>query len=210
MVHFHTISLFPNVIEEYVSTSIIKKAKQKGHIDVTTYNPIDFLKGNERVDDRPYGGGPGMVLRPEPFLEAYKAAKGRSRDVVTIFFDPRGEPFTTKMAEKLKDRKNIILFCGHYEGIDHRVCEVTDAIRVSVGEVILTGGEIPALSIIDGVTRKIPGVLGNTESIEEHRIASSKSYTRPESIKWKNKKYSVPKTLLSGNHSDIEDWKKAS
>ena len=218
-IHFHIISLFPDSIEPYLQCSIVGKAragtgkandgKKTPPIEVSYYDPKDFTDDSYgRVDRRPYGGGPGMVLEPEAVLRAIQKAKGKKRPKI-IFFATDGEQFTEEMAQKLSKQKDIILICGRYEGIDARVQKIVKATPVTVGPYVLTGGELPAATVIDAVSRFVPGVLGKAESLERSRISSPEVYTRPEILKWKGKKYSVPKVLLSGNHAEIEAWKKS-
>ncbi|MFA5792186.1 MAG: tRNA (guanosine(37)-N1)-methyltransferase TrmD, partial [Candidatus Paceibacterota bacterium] len=164
------------------------------------------------VDDKPYGGGPGMVMRAEPLLKAVakvlSVAKGKSHKVLIINFIPSAEKFTTSYAKTiLKKYTDVILICGRYEGIDARVDKILKTKKLSIGDYVLTGGELPAMILLDCVSRQIPGVLGKYESLEEERISTSEVYTRPEILKYKNKNYKVPKILLSGNHRLIENWK---
>ena len=150
-----------------------------------------------------------MVLEPEAILKAVAKAQGK-RKAEIYFFDRSGEVFTNDTARTLvkKKTKDIILICGHYEGIDARVQKILKAKKISVGPYTLTGGELPAMLVIDAVSRQIPGVLGRFDSIEEERVSSSEVYTRPEVFIWKGKKYRVPKVLLSGHHAEIDKWKK--
>lgn len=209
--HFHFITLFPDMIRAYTDASILGRAQEKKKIKVDTYNPRDFSKDkHHKVDDRPYGGGPGMVLHAEPVLRAYQKAVGRKQKakIKTLIMSPRGKTFDTAMAQRLaKKYDHIVLISGRYEGIDARVKKVLKAEEVSVGDYVLTGGELPALTIADAVSRHIPGVLGKGESLEDTRVASGEMYTRPEVLEWKGKKYRVPKVLLGGNHKDIEGWR---
>ncbi len=193
-----------------------KGAKVKGKkISVSYYNPRDFSKDkNKKVDERPYGGGPGMVLQAEPILTAWQKAVGRKTvaletgKVKTLIMSPRGKVFTQEVAkEYAKKYEHLVLISGRYEGIDHRVQEILNAEEISVGDYILTGGELPALTIVDAVARQVPGVLGTFESLEDERVTSGKSYTRPEILKYKGKNYSVPEVLLNGNHAEIERWR---
>ena len=211
--HFHIITLFPQAFTSYLGESIIKRARLGRKIDVTFYNPRDFTEDKwDRVDRRPYGGGPGMVLEAESVARAVEKAigrKDRSR-VRVLFFDPGGEQFTTEVADGVaRTCRHVVLICGRYEGIDARVKEMVGAEPVSIGPYTLTGGELPAMIVLDCITRRLPGVLGNSESLEERRIASHDVYTRPEVIVWKRKRYVVPRVLLSGNHRDIDAWKSA-
>lgn len=206
---FHIITLFPEAFESYLASSIIGRAIREKRIRVKFYNPRDFTKDKwRRVDQRPYGGGPGMVLQAEPFVKAVQKATGKKKAEI-YFFDASGKQFTNADARKLaRQSKDIVFLCGHYEGVDARVQKILKAKKISVGPYTLTGGELPAMTVIDAVARQIPGVLGTFESVEEERVASSEVYTRPEVLKWKGKSYRVPKVLMSGNHKDIEAWKK--
>ena len=223
--HFHVITLFPEVCEAYTNASILgraqktekgKGAKHRGKkIEVTYYNLRDFSTDkHKKVDDRPYGGGPGMVMHAEPILRAWEKAVGKKRNptrIKTLIMAPRGKVFTTEMAKELAGNyDHVVLISGRYEGIDSRVKEILDADEVSVGDYVLTGGELPALTIIDTTARQIPGVLGKFESLEEGRVASHEIYTRPEIFEHKGKKYRVPKVLLSGNHAQMDAWKEGS
>ncbi len=220
--HFHVITLFPNLIEGYLADSIIARAIKEKKIKVSFYNPRDFAKPTKsqsknekpylRVDDRPYGGGPGMVMEPTPILKAVEKALKKIKNLKKskiVFFSPSGKEFNTHYAkESVKKYTDIVLICGRYEGVDARVKKILKAEEVSVGPFVLTGGEIPAMILIDSMSRQIEGVLGNFDSREEERVASSEVYTRPEVLEWKGKKYKVPKVLLSGNHKEIDEWRK--
>lgn len=204
---FSLISLFPESISSYIKTSIIGRAIEDNYIHIETYNPREFTKDkHKRIDRIPYGGGPGMVIEALPVIKTIEKAKGRKKSKI-IFLSPSGKQFTQKDARKLSKEKHLIFISGRYEGIDARVKEVFDVEEYSIGPYTLTGGELPALVMIDSIARHIPGVLGDTDSIEESRIASPDVYTRPEVFSHKGKKYSVPKVLLSGNHKEIEKWK---
>lgn len=163
---------------------------------------------HRKVDDKPYGGGPGMVMKAEPILRAWEKAVGRKRDqkkVKTLIMSPRGAAFSQARArEYAKKYDHLVLISGRYEGIDARVKRALNAEEVSVGEYILTGGELPALTIIDAVARHIPGVLGELDSLEDDRATTGETYTRPEVIVYRKKKFNVPKVFLSGNHKEIE------
>src|SRR5690606_12558456 len=141
-ISFNVITLFPESCQCYTDSSMIKRAQEDGLIEVDYYNPRDFTDNkHHRVDQKPYGGGPGMVIEAPSTLQAWKQAKGRKRSVKTIFFTPSGKPFDTKMAQELSKEKHLIFLCGHYEGIDQRVVDATDSIEISVGDFVLTGGE---------------------------------------------------------------------
>ncbi len=207
---FHIISLFPDVVASYVESSILGRALSVKILAFKYYNPREFTKDKwRRIDRRPYAGGPGMVIEAEPYLKAHAKAKGKkTRRVKTVFFATDGKQFTNTMArEWSKKYDDIIFLCGRYEGIDARAQKITRAEKISVGPFVLTGGEIPAMLLIDAISRQIPGVLGAFESVEEERVASPDVYTRPEVLRWKGKNYRVPKVLLSGDHKKIEAWK---
>jgi tRNA (guanine37-N1)-methyltransferase len=210
MTTFHIITIFPEMFDSYFNDSILKRAIKNGKIKIKFYNPRDFTKNKHRqVDDIPYGGGPGMIMKAEPILRAFKKAKGRKKKVKTIIFSPQGKEFTNRKAKLLqKNYKDIILILGRYEGLDARIKKITKGEELSVGPYILTGGELPAMILIDAVSRQIKGVLGNIESVEEKRESSRDIYTRPEVISHNGKKYKVPKVLLSGHHKNILEWKK--
>lgn len=222
MLTFHVISIFPEVVEHYVRESILGKAQDAGRIKVMTYNPMDYTtprtKGAlpQRVDARPYGGGPGMLLRAEPIIAAVGDAVGRKRNVGYIHFKPRAEQFSTDMASQMAQEsllskgavKDIVIICGRYEGVDSRIEEMFPGRVLSIGDYVLTGGEIPAMVVIDAVSRQLPGVLGDRESLEEGRVAAGKYYTRPETIVHKGTRYRIPEVLREGNHKAIEQWRK--
>lgn len=210
---FHIITIFPEAFDSYLKESIIGRAIEAKKIKVSFYNPISFCKPKERVDGRPYGGGPGMVLRPEVFIKSIEKAlkvisKNQKAKVKIINFSPSGKKFDTSYAKtSAKKYTDIILISGRYEGIDARVKKIFKAEDISIGDYVLTGGELPAMALLDCISRQIPGVLGTYESLEEERVSSSEVYTRPEILKYKNKNYKVPKVLLSGNHKAINEWK---
>lgn len=213
---FHVITIFPETFDSYIHESIIGRAIKNKLIEVKFYNPRDFIKAPKNnyrpVDDKPYGGGPGMVMRAEPIIKAIEAVvkKIRSKNIKIINFSPSGKKFTTGYAKSsVKKYTDIILISGRYEGIDARVKKIFKAEDISIGDYVLTGGELPAMVLIDSISRQIKGVLGKFESLEEERVSSSEVYTRPEVLKYKGKNYKVPKVLLSGNHKKIEEWKKA-
>jgi tRNA (guanine37-N1)-methyltransferase len=181
-------------------------------LKVSFYNPRDFADNkHDRIDRRPFGGGPGMVIQAEPVIRAIEKAvrQAHGKQVKIIFLSPSGKQFTNEYAKKVsKKYKNIIIVSGRYEGIDVRVKKIFKTEDISIGPFVLTGGELPAMLMIDTIARQVEGVLGNFDSVEEHRISSSEVYTRPEVFEYKGKKYSVPKILLSGHQAKIEEWKK--
>lgn len=212
--NFHIITLFPNAFDSYLGESILSRAIKDKKISVKFYNPRDFSDNKFRhIDRKPYSGGPGMVIEALPVIKATeKALKGINRKKNTkakiIFFSPSGIQFATSYAKNIaKKYTDIIMISGRYEGIDARVKKIFKTEDVSVGPYVLTGGELPAMILMDCVSRQIEGVLGNFNSLEESRISSSDVYTRPEILEYKGKKYKVPKVLLSGNHKEIEKWK---
>lgn len=223
--HFHVITLFPEMFDSYLNESILARARKEKKIKVTFINPRKFVTGKYRkvwpdgnvslqVDERPYGGGPGMVMRAEPVVKAIESVVKKIEDkrkVKIIFFSPSGKLFDTAYAKQVaKKYTDIIFISGRYEGIDARVKKIFKCDDISIGNYVLTGGELPAMVLIDSISRQVKGVLGKFESLEEERISSSEIYTRPEVFVYKNKKYKVPKVLLSGNHKDIDNWKKGS
>ena len=207
--HFHIITLFPKAFNSYLGESILKRAKEDKKIKVSFYNPRDFVKNRwKRVDRPPYGGGPGLVIEALPVVKAIEKARGR-RNAKIIFLSPQGRQFSNKYAqETAKKYKHIIIICGRYEGIDARVKKIFKTDEISAGPYVLTGGELPAMIIVDTVARQIPGVLGNLDSLEERRVSAPDVYTRPEVFMYKRKSYRVPKILLSGDRAKIEKWKK--
>ncbi len=213
--HFHIITLFPGAFDSYLNESIIARAIEDKKIKVEFYNPRDYSDDKwKRVDQKPYSGGPGMVIQALPTAKAIEKAltkikRNKKAKIKIIFFSPGGKQFTTTYAKNVaKKYTDIIFVCGRYEGIDARVKKIFKMEDISVGEFVLTGGELPAMIVLDCVSRQIEGVLGNFSSLEESRVSSHDVYTRPEVFEYKGKKYKVPKVLLSGNHAEIEKWKK--
>jgi tRNA (guanine37-N1)-methyltransferase len=206
--HFHVITLFPGAFDSYLGESILKRAIEDKKLKVSFYNPRDFTKDKwRRIDQKPYAGGPGMVIQAEPVIKAIAKAKGK-KNAKIIFLSPGGKQFTNEYAAKTaKKFKDVIIVCGRYEGIDARVRKVFKTDEISVGPFVLTGGELPAMMIIDAMSRQVEGVLGNFASVEESRVSSKDVYTRPEVFEYKGRKYRVPKVLLGGNHAKIEEWK---
>ena len=221
MITFHIITIFPEMFDSYINESILKRAQENKKIKIKFYKLREFVKGKHRkvwpdgnvsaqIDDKPYGGGPGMVLRAEPILAAVKKARGRKKNVKVIITAAGGTEFTNIKARNLatdSKTKDIIIICGRYEGIDSRVKKALRAEEISIGDYVLTGGELPAMVMMDAIARQVAGVLGKEESIEENRISSHEMYTRPESIKWNDRNYKVPDVLLSGDHKKIDAWR---
>ena len=208
--NFTFISLFPEIIRSALNESITKRAIEKSLISFETINPRDYLKPKERIDDKVYGGGPGMLLKSEPLMKAIDDATSkfdRSESKI-IYLSPKGKPFTQETAETLALEKNIIFICGRYEGIDQRIIDHYVDDEISIGDYVLSGGGLPALVVFDAITRNIEGVLGDDSSLEQESFSGGlleyPQYTRPEKMKLGD----VPKELLSGNHAVIEQWRK--
>lgn len=213
MIRFHLITLFPEACEAYLSASILGRARKNKKVAVDYQSPRDYVDNKwGKVDERPYGGGPGMVMTALPVVRAAKKALGRRKGkTAVVWFSPGAPAFTNKEADKLTKFDDVVLICGRYEGIDERAANIMKTFgtlkRYSVGEATYTGAEVPAMAIVDAVTRRLPGVLGKDESVEERRIASGAVYTRPETIVFDGKKHRVPKVLQSGNHAKIDSWR---
>lgn len=214
MTRFHLITLFPEACEAYLSASILGRARKNKKITVDYQTPRDFVDNKwGKVDESPYGGGPGMVMTALPVVRAIKKslARRKKEKTVIVWFSPSAKQFNNIEADKLLKYDDIVFVCGRYEGIDERAKvsakTLGKVVEYAVGEAVYTGGEVPALAMIDAMTRRIPGVLGKDESVEERRVASPAVYTRPEALTWEKKKLSVPKVLLTGDHKKIEEWK---
>jgi tRNA (guanine37-N1)-methyltransferase len=213
MLRFHLVTLFKEACEPYLSASILGRAQAAKKIQISYSNPRDFVENKwGKVDERPYGGGPGMVMTALPVVKAVKKTLARRKGkIALIWFVPGAQPFTNAEADKLIKFDDVVLICGRYEGIDDRAVKILKTFGTlktySVGEATLTGGEVPSLAIIDAVTRRLPGVLGKDESVEERRTAANEVYTRPETITWEGKQYKVPKVLQTGHHANIDTWK---
>ena len=205
---FDVLTLFPELIESHMDFSIMKRSSDEGIIEVVTHNPRDYtLDKHKKVDDTPYGGGAGMVLMPQPYVDCYEAVniKGNS---ITLMMTPQGEPFTDELSDELAKYEQIIILCGHYEGYDERIREIIKPREVSIGDFVLTGGELPALCIIDSVSRKIEGTLGKIESAHDDSFSDGlleyPQYTKPRNFRG----LEVPEVLLNGNHKLIEEYRK--
>ena len=206
---FHVITLFPEAFESYCASSILGRAQKDGHIKLDFINPRDFSEdAHKTADDRPFGGGPGMVLKAEPVLKAVDSVRGAGKKPKMVLFSPSGKQFTQADARAWAKRySDVVLISGHYEGIDERVRKILKAEEISVGPYTLTGGELPAMIVMDAVSRHVPGVLGKKESLEESH-GSYPVYTRPDIVSWEGKSYRVPSVLLSGDHTKIAEWRK--
>lgn len=209
---FTILTLFPKAFDSYLCESILRRAQEKKIISIDIIDIRKFTVDKyHTADDRPYGGGPGMVMKAEPILKAFNSIKKRDAKILMIITSAAGGEFTKTHATRFAKKYNHIIFvAGHYEGIDERVKKILKAKEISVGDYVLTGGELPAMVIIDAISRHIPGVLGRAESLEENRFGVGvPMYTRPEVLRYKGKKYPVPKELLTGDHAKIAEWRNA-
>lgn len=211
---FDILTIFPAMFESYFSESIIKRASERGLLDIRAHDLRQWSSDrHNKVDDKPYGGGPGMVMKVEPFFKALKELKPGKKDRV-ILLSAKGKTFKHKDAVRLSKYKRVILLCGRYEGVDERVAANLVDEEISIGDYVLTGGELPAMVIIDAVSRHVPGVLGAKESLEreshaEEGVTEHPQYTRPDIFSpGRGKKWKVPKELLSGDHAKIAEWRK--
>ncbi len=206
---FDIITIFPKILDSYFNESLLKKAQEKGLFKITIHNLRDFTDDkHNKVDDSPYGGGPGMVLKTEPIVKAVQGIKrqGKSKKSRAILFSLRGKKFDQTVAHRLAKYDQLIFICGRYEGIDERVAEYVADEEISIGDYILSGGELPAAIVIEAVARLMPGMLGKSGSLEEKK-GSYPVYTKPESVKLKGRNRAVPSVLLSGNHKKIDEWR---
>lgn len=208
--NFHILTLFPEMVMDGLNISIIGRAQSKGLLSVEAINIRDFAENkHNRVDDYTYGGGAGMLMQAGPVYGAYQSVveKAKSKPRV-IYLSPQGETFSQAKAEEFAQEEELIFLCGHYEGIDERVLEEIVTDYVSIGDYVLTGGELPAMVMIDAISRLIPGVLHNDVSAEfesfQDNLLEYPQYTRPE--EWHGKK--VPEILLSGHHANVEKWRR--
>ena len=211
--HFEVFTLLPEVFPPYLESSILQRARQRGLIDVRVHSIRDYTHDKHHItDDTPYGGGGGMVMKPDPIFEAVESVLGPLQDspmpVPVILLTPQGRVFTQRVAEELSRYERIALLCGRYEGVDERIREhlVTD--EISIGDYVLTGGELPALMVIDAVSRLLPGVLGDPDGAQDDShsmgLLEYPHYTRPPTFRG----WSVPDVLLSGDHGKIEKWRR--
>lgn len=208
--NYYVLTLFPEMIYNGLNHSIIKKAIENNIINIKCINIRDFSNNkHNQVDDYAYGGGAGMVMKPEPVYNSYLSIKDKVKEgTKVLYMTPQGKTFNQKMAQDLSKEEDLIILCGHYEGIDERVIEEIVTDEISIGDFILTGGELPAMILIDSISRLVPSVLGKEESFLNESFSDNlleyPNYTRP--FIFNDKK--VPEILLSGNHKKIEEWKK--
>lgn len=204
---FDVLTLFPEMIENHCKYSILKRAVENKILSVNTVNPRDYtLDKHKKVDDTPYGGGAGMVLMAQPYVDAYESLE-KSENSITVMLSPQGEPLNDTIVNELATYEQIVMLCGHYEGFDERIREIIKPREISIGDFVLTGGELPALCLIDAVSRKIEGTLGKIESADEDSFSNGlleyPHYTKPREYRGIN----VPEVLLNGNHKDINEFR---
>lgn len=204
---FDVLTLFPEMIDNYCGYSILKRAVENNVLQVNTINPRDFtLDKHKKVDDTPYGGGAGMVLMAQPYVDAYESIK-KQENSITVMLSPQGTPLDDKLVNDLAKYDQIVMLCGHYEGFDERIRDIIKPMEISIGDFVLTGGELPALCLIDAVSRKIEGTLGKIESADEDSFSNGlleyPQYTKPREYRGLN----VPEVLLNGNHKEINEFR---
>ncbi len=204
---FDVLTLFPEMIENHCKYSILKRAVEKQILSINTVNPRDFtLDKHKKVDDTPYGGGAGMVLMAQPYVDAYESVD-KTGNSITIMLSPQGEPLNDAIVNELAEYEQIIMLCGHYEGFDERIRDIIKPKEISIGDFVLTGGELPALCLIDAVSRKIEGTLGKIQSADEDSFSNGlleyPHYTKPREYRG----LKVPDVLLNGNHKEINEFR---
>jgi tRNA (guanine37-N1)-methyltransferase len=209
VIKFDILTIFPEMFSSPLNFSLIKKAQEKGLLNINLHDIRNWAHDKHKMtDDSPYGGGCGMVMKVEPVEKALAAIKDRETQSQVILMTPQGRPLTQKIVTELSEKKQLIIFCGRYEGVDERISTNLVDREISIGDYILTGGELPALVLIDAVSRLIPGVLGNAQSTDNesfsHGLLEYPQYTRPAIYKG----WSVPDVLISGNHAEIELWRR--
>jgi tRNA (guanine37-N1)-methyltransferase len=205
------ITVFPRILEDPLNESILKQAQKRIELDIRIIDLRDFATDkHQSVDDTPYGGGPGMILKPEPLFRAFEKIVGKDKKnkaTRIVFPTPQGRLFTQEVAEELSEAERLVMLCGHYKAVDQRVIDTWVTDEISIGDYVLSGGEIPALLMIDAVVRLIPGVLGDIESARtdsfQNNLLDCPYYTKPETFEG----LSVPEVLLSGHHEKIEAWR---
>ncbi|QDU59394.1 tRNA (guanine-N(1)-)-methyltransferase [Planctomycetes bacterium Pan216] len=208
-IRFDIVTLFPEIFEGFLSESLIRLAIQRDLVDVRRWNLRDWtFDRHHSVDDRPYGGGPGMVLMPEPVCRCVEEIQAKADPGLLVMLSPQGARLTQPLAEELAERERIVLMCGRYEGFDERIREELAPREISIGDYICNGGEIPAMVVMESVIRLVPGVVGDAESIKEETFSQPgwleyPQYTRPPNFRGRK----VPEILLSGNHREIAEWR---
>ena len=210
MIRFDVLTLFPSMFDAVLGDSIIHRAREKGLLEMHFIDIRDFSKNKHRkVDDYPYSGGGGMLMAPQPIYEAYQSiVDGLDYKPLTIYLSPQGTVFEQQTAVDLSKEQHIILLCGHYEGVDQRILDKIVDMELSIGDFVLTGGEIPAMAVIDAVSRMVPGVLSEDSSYQNEShysyLLEHPQYTRPEEFMGER----IPEILISGHHAKIEEWKR--
>jgi len=205
------LTLFPEALQPYLTASILGRAQSADVVDIQTHQLREYtLDSHKKVDDRPFGGGPGMVLSCQPVCDAVNAVEAMdNRQALRVLFTPQGPRFTQKTASRYASCERLVLICGHYEGYDERIIELLEPEEISLGDFVMTGGEIAALAVIDSIVRLLPGALGNDEATGDESFQNGRleypQYTRPREFRG----LEVPDVLLSGNHADIEAWRRA-
>jgi tRNA (guanine37-N1)-methyltransferase len=207
---FVVLTIFPELLQAFWENGIMRRAVEGGAVGVEAVHIRDFAEGRHKVtDDRPYGGGCGMVMKPEPLAGALRAARQKAPDALTLLMSPQGRRFDQAMARQLAAQKALVIVCGRYEGVDERISEQFVDVEISIGDFVLTGGEVAAMAVMDAVTRLLPGVLGNEDSAEQdsfgHQRLDHAHYTRPPEFEGRT----VPEVLLSGHHDQIARWRRA-
>ena len=207
---FDIVTVFPELVQQMTRAGVVGRGREAGLLDVAVHDLRDFTTDRHRtVDDAPYGGGPGMVLKVEPFLRAVEHVRERrGRPGAVILLSPQGETFTHEAAIRLTRLDHVVLLCGRYQGVDERVCEQVATEEISIGDYVLSGGELAAAVVIDAVSRQVPGVVGNAESVATdsfvRRMLDCPTYTRPARLNG----HEVPEVLVSGDHGEIQRWRK--
>lgn len=209
MKQFFVLTLFPEMIEQTLSHSIMGRAQRDGFISIEATNIRDYtLNKQKHVDDYPYGGGAGMVMQGQPIYDAYQSLMPRAKGARVVYMTPQGRPFTQRIAEELAQEESLVFLCGHYEGVDERLIEEIVTDEISLGDFVLTGGELAAITIIDAVSRLVPGVLGKEESFADESFSDGlleyPQYTRPPVFMGRE----VPEVLLSGHHGNVAKWRR--
>jgi len=209
MMRFYILTLFPEMVEACLKTSVLGRAAQNGHITFQAVNIRDYtLDRHKKVDDYTYGGGAGMLMQAQPVYDAWKSVQKEGQRIRTVYVTPQGRTFTQEIARELAGEEEIVFLCGHYEGVDERVLEETVTDYVSIGDYVLTGGELPAMVMIDAIARLVPGVLHNEESAQtesfQNGLLEYPQYSRP--FLWHDRE--VPAVLISGDHKRVEEWRR--
>lgn len=204
---FDVMTLFPEMVQNYCNFSILKRAVENGIVSLNTVNPRDFtVDKHKKVDDTPYGGGAGMVLMAQPYVDAYESIK-QDKNSITVMLSPQGKPLNDATVNDLAEYDQIIMMCGHYEGFDERIRDIIKPLEISIGDFVLTGGELPALCLIDAVSRKLEGTLGKIESADDDSFSNGlieyPHYTKPREYRG----LKVPEVLLNGNHKEIAEFR---